>query len=89
MIADPHVIQPHHQRNKATFPRRERETQSPARHPKRIIQRPIQCAIQHVADDLHVAVTVRCESTTRRDCIVIDDAQVGYAHVLWVVVAAE
>ena len=46
-------------------------------------------ALEHVGDDLHVAVPVRAEAGTRRDPVFVDDAQVAEAHVRRVVVVGE
>jgi hypothetical protein len=40
-----------------------------------------QVALQHVADDLHVAMAVRTEARAGRDAVFVDDAQVAPAHV--------
>src|SRR4029079_7122870 len=46
-------------------------------------------AFQHVADDFHVAVTMRAEALTRRDAVLVDDAQRAELHVLRVEVVGE
>ena len=46
-----------------------------------------QRAVEHVADDLHVAVAVRAEAGAGRDAVFVDDAQVAPAHPGRVVVA--
>ena len=46
-------------------------------------------AREHVADDLHVAVTVRAEALPGRDTVFVDDPQRSEAHVLRVVVVGE
>jgi hypothetical protein len=46
-------------------------------------------ALQHVADDFHVAVAVRAEAGAGRDAVLVDDAQVAPTHVLGVVVVGE
>jgi hypothetical protein len=45
--------------------------------------------LQHVRQDLHVAVAVRPESLSRLDAVLVDDAQRTEAHVRGVVVLAE
>ena len=45
--------------------------------------------VEHVADDLHVAVAVRAEAGARGDAVLVDDAQVAEAHVARVVVVGE
>jgi hypothetical protein len=61
------------------------------RDPDDIAQRVLvrQLALQHIADDLHVAVPMGAEAGPRRDAVLIDDAQVAPAHVGRVVVAGE
>ena len=46
-------------------------------------------ALEHVADDLHVAVPVRAEAGAGGDGVVVEDAQVAEAHVRRVVVVGE
>ena len=46
-------------------------------------------ALEHVGDDLHVAVRVRAEAAAGRDAVVVDDAQRAEPHVRRVVVVAE
>jgi hypothetical protein len=46
-------------------------------------------AVEHVADDLHVAVAVRAEALPGRDPVLVDHAQRAEAHVRRVVVAGE
>src|SRR3989442_1374525 len=46
-------------------------------------------ALEHVADDLHVAVPVGAEARARGDAILVDDAQRPEPHVLRVLVAGE
>ena len=46
-------------------------------------------ALQHIADDFHVAVPVGAEAGTRRDAVLVDDAQVAPAHVGGIVVTGE
>jgi hypothetical protein len=48
-----------------------------------------QRAVEHIADDLHVAVAVGAEATARGDAVLVDHAQVAHAHVRRVVVAGE
>jgi Arc/MetJ family transcription regulator len=48
-----------------------------------------QRAVEHITDDLHVAMAVRAEAGARRDAVVVDDAQVAHAHVARVVVVGE
>jgi hypothetical protein len=48
-----------------------------------------QLAVQHVADDLHVAVAMGAEAGARRDAVFVDDPQVAPAHVGRVVVVGE
>src|SRR4030095_13075958 len=48
-----------------------------------------QLALEHVADDLHVAVAVRAESLTGRDALLIDDAQRAELDVLRIEVVRE
>ena len=45
-------------------------------------------ALEHVREDLHVAVAVRAEPRARRDAVVVDHAERAEAHVLVVVVLA-
>ncbi|MCY1365470.1 hypothetical protein D9M69_523160 [compost metagenome] len=46
-------------------------------------------AVQHVRDDLHVAVSVRPEAAAGGDAVVVDHAQRAEAHVSRVVVVGE
>src|SRR2546422_6674424 len=46
-------------------------------------------ALEHVADDLHVAVPVGAEARARGDAILVDDAQRPEPHVPRVLVAGE
>ena len=46
-------------------------------------------AVEHVGDDLHIAVRVGGEAGARRDAVVIDHAQRLEAHVGRVAIAAE
>src|SRR5262249_53549332 len=46
-------------------------------------------AIEHVADDLHVAMAVGAEALAGRHAVLVDHAQRSEAHVFRVVVAAE
>src|SRR5207249_11033487 len=46
-------------------------------------------ALEHVADDLHVAVPVAAEARARGDAILVDDAQRPEPHVPRVLVAGE
>ncbi|MNR35460.1 hypothetical protein D3C85_1533100 [compost metagenome] len=46
-------------------------------------------AVEHVADDFHVAVAVGVEAGARRDAVIVDHAQIGKAHVRRIVVVAE
>jgi hypothetical protein len=46
-------------------------------------------AVEHVADDLHVAVPVRAEPRARLHAILVDHAQRAEAHVPRVVVVGE
>jgi hypothetical protein len=45
--------------------------------------------VEHVADDLHVAVAVRSEAGAGGDAVLVDDTQVAHAHVRGVVVVGE
>src|SRR5262245_65480516 len=45
--------------------------------------------LQHVADDLHVAVPMGAETGPRLDAILVDDSQRPVAHVLRVVIVRE
>jgi len=42
---------------------------------------------EHIADDFHVAVTVRAKTCARRDAVFVDDAQIAPTHVGRVVIA--
>src|SRR6476661_7054912 len=46
-------------------------------------------SVQHVADDFHIAVTVRAETASRLDGIVIDYAQRAKLNMLGIVVVGE
>ena len=46
-------------------------------------------AVEHVGQDLHVAMAVRTEALAGRDAIVVEHAQRAKAHVLRIVVPAE
>ena len=46
-------------------------------------------ALQHIGDDLHVAVGVRRKSRAGRDAVVVDDAQRAEPHVVGIVIVAE
>jgi hypothetical protein len=46
-------------------------------------------AVEHVADDLHVAMAVRAEAGAGCDGVVVEHAQVAEAHVRGVVVVGE
>src|SRR5260221_5289431 len=46
-------------------------------------------ALQHVADDFHVAVAVRAEAGAGLDAVLVDDAQRAEPHVRGIVVAGE
>ncbi|GAB1381933.1 hypothetical protein MASR1M50_02510 [Burkholderiales bacterium] len=48
-----------------------------------------QLALQHVADDLHVAVPMGAEAGAGRDAVLVDDAQVAPAHVGRVVIVGK
>jgi hypothetical protein len=48
-----------------------------------------QCAFEHVADDLHVAVAVRAEASAWRHAIFVDDAQRTEVHMFRIVVVGE
>jgi hypothetical protein len=48
-----------------------------------------QSAIEHVADDLHVAMAVGAEALSGRDGVVVEHAQVAEAHVRRVVIVGE
>ena len=49
----------------------------------------VERALEHVGDDLHVAVRVGAEALAGRDAVVVDHAQRAEAHVLGVVVVGE
>src|SRR5262245_52881533 len=49
----------------------------------------LQRAVEHVGDDLHVAVRMRTKPSARRDAVIVDHAQRAEAHVRRVVVLAE
>ena len=49
----------------------------------------LECALEHVGDDLHVAVAVSGEALARRDAIVVDHAQRAEPHVRGIVILAE
>src|SRR5215510_9060672 len=46
-------------------------------------------ALEHIRDDLHIAVRMRRETAAGFNAVVVDDAQRPEAHVLLVVVGAE
>ena len=48
-----------------------------------------QRAVEHVADDLHVAVAMGAEAGARGDAVFVDDPQVAHAHVGRVVVVGK
>jgi hypothetical protein len=48
-----------------------------------------EAALEHVADDLHVAMAVGAESLPGLDAILVDHAQRAEAHVIGIVVAGE
>jgi hypothetical protein len=48
-----------------------------------------QLALQHVADDFHVAVAVRAKAGAGRNAVFVDDAQVAPAHVRRVVIVGK
>ena len=48
-----------------------------------------QRATEHVGDDLHVAVTMRPETSAGRDVVVVDHPQVAKTHVFRVMVVGE
>jgi hypothetical protein len=60
---------------------------TPAFWPHAVLVR--QRAVEHVADDLHVAVAVGAEAGAGGDAVFVDDAQVAHAHVGRVVVVGE
>jgi hypothetical protein len=49
----------------------------------------LELAVDHVRDDLHVAVRVHAEAHARLDDVVVEHAQGAEAHVVDVVVVAE
>ena len=46
-------------------------------------------AVEHVRDDLHVAMRMRPKPATRRDAVFVDHSQPAKAHVFGVVVLGE
>jgi len=48
-----------------------------------------QRAVEHIADDLHVAVAVCAEASAGGDAVFVDDTQITHAHVAGVVVVGE
>jgi hypothetical protein len=49
----------------------------------------LQCAFEHVAEDLHLPMRMHSETLARRDAILIDDTQRPKAHLRRVVIIGE
>ena len=49
----------------------------------------LQSTVQDIGEDLHIAVRMGWEAASRRDLVLVDDAERSEAHVRWVMVVAK